>query len=489
MRYQNMIVRVIFQVFLPIVCCLALVLGWQPLRGMGQRTHTATPHHPNLVYILVDNWGWGDIGIQGSTIPTPRIDQFAADGLRLTNFNVQNQCTPTRSAIHTGRLPIRSGTQKVPAPGESQGMAPWEYTIAELLSDAGYATAMYGKWHLGERDGRLPTDQGYQEWYGIKESGMEASYTSLPKFDPDVFESPSIWAGKQGEPSYPVKPFDLESRALIDHEIVTKTATFIQKQAQSDQPFYVYAALTQLHPPFIPHPDFVEQSHTDAYGDAQMEVDHNIGLILDAIQQAGVVNNTIVILTGDNAAGTGDHLDPTGSNGPWRGGLSTAYEGGMRTVGMIRWPGKIPAGVVSDEIVADLDWFTTLAYFVGEERRIPTDRPYDGINQADFFLGRQNHSNRDHVITYVGDRVFSVKWRSFKVHFLTAESTFSSIMQPTFPQVYDIEDDPGETRELWEAEGYAHLWVMKPVSEKLADLQKSMQQYPNIKTGEDFQGY
>ena len=156
---------------------------------------------PNIIYILVDNWGWGDISVQGSSVPTPRIDTLAAEGLQMTNFNVQNQCTPTRSAIHTGRLPIRSGTQKVPAPGEPKGMAPWEYTIAELLSDAGYATALYGKWHIGDKDGRLPNDQGYDEWYGTKESAMEASYTSTHQFDPAVFAPPYIWGGKKGEKS------------------------------------------------------------------------------------------------------------------------------------------------------------------------------------------------------------------------------------------------------------------------------------------------
>jgi arylsulfatase A-like enzyme len=162
-------------------------------------TQTASAQtKPNIVYILVDNWGWGDISLQGSTIPSPRIEALAAQGSRFTNFNVQNQCTPTRSAIHTGRLPIRSGTQKVPAPGEPQGMAPWEYTIAELLSDAGYATAAYGKWHIGDKDGRLPNDQGYDEWYGIKESAMMASFTSTPQFDPAVIPIPHIWEGKKG---------------------------------------------------------------------------------------------------------------------------------------------------------------------------------------------------------------------------------------------------------------------------------------------------
>jgi len=441
----------------------------------------------NIVYILVDNWGWGDISIQGSTVQTPRIDDFAKQGMRFTNFNVQNQCTPTRSALMTGRLPIRSGTQRVPAPGEPQGMAPWEYTIAELLSDSGYATAMYGKWHIGDKDGRLPNDQGFGEWYGTKESAMQASFTSTPQFDADVFPVPHIWAGKKGEKSKKVKPFGLETRALLDREIVDKASAFAKTQAQAGKPFFVYAALTQIHPPFLPHPDFKGKSNAGDYADIQMEVDYNVGRILDAIEQAGVAKNTIVILSGDNAAG--EDTDEGGSNGPWRGGLSTAYEGGTRTVGMVRWPGKIAAGKVTDEVFSDLDWFSTLAHLIGEEQRLPTDRPYDSINQAEFLLGRQQTSNREYVVTYVGDRVFAVKWRSLKVHFFTAESTFAPIVEHTFPQVYDIKNDPDEKNELWRSEGYAHLWVMKPVMEILTNLNQSMQKYPNIKPGQDFGGY
>ena len=443
--------------------------------------------NPNIVYMLVDNWGWGDISVQGSSVRTPRIDTLAEQGLRLTNFNVQNQCTPTRSAIHTGRLPIRSGTQKVPAPGEPQGMAPWEYTIAELLSDGGYATAMYGKWHIGDKDGRLPNDQGYDEWYGTKESAMEASYTSTPQFDPEVFPTPYIWEGKKGRKSKKVKPFDLEARAMLDREITDKTIEFVRDHAKGEKPFYVYAAFTQIHPPFLPHADFKGKSRAGAYADIQMEVDHNVGRILDAIDQAGIGDETIVILSGDNAAG--ENTGEGGSNGPWRGGLSTAYEGGTRTVGMVRWPGKVKAGRVSDEIVSDLDWFSTLAHFAGEEDRIPKDRPYDGFNQAAFLLGKQEKSDREHIVTYVGDRVFAVKWRSLKVHFFTAESTFSPIVEHTFPQVYDIKNDPDEKSELWQEEGYAHLWVMKPVMEILGELRSSMHKYPNIKPGQDFDGY
>lgn len=446
---------------------------------------------PNIVYILVDNWGWGDISIQGSTIPTPQIDHLASQGMRFTNFNVQNQCTPTRSALMTGRLPIRSGTQRVGAPGEPQGMAPWEYTIAELLSDAEYSTAAFGKWHIGESEGRLPHDQGFDEWYGIKESAMAASFSSTPQFDPEVFDLQYIWEGKKGEKTTKVKEFNLETRPDLDIEIVDKTNEFIKAKAKSKKPFYVYVALTQIHPPFLPQTGFEGKSKSGAYADIQMQVDYNIGKILKTIKEAGIENNTIVILTGDNAAGeqSSEWQGEGGSNGPWRGGLSTGYEGGMRTTGMIKWPGKITSGKVSDEIIADLDWYPTIANMVNEQTKIPTDRPIDGVNQSHFILGKQEKSNREHVITYVGDDVFSVKWRTIKVHFYTAEGTFSPIIKSTFPQMYDIKNDPGETRELWRNEGYSHIYLMEPILKILTQKAISMKQFPNIKPGEDFKGY
>lgn len=139
--------------------------------------------------------------------------------------------------------------------------------------------------------------------------------------------------------------------------------------------------------------------------------------------------------------------------------------------------------------MSDLDWLPTLANLVGEEDRIPQDRPIDGVDQSHFLVGTQSKSNREYIVTYVGDNVFSVKWRSMKVHFLTAEGTFLPVVQHTFAQVFDIWNDPGETRELWAAEGYAHLWVMKPVMSILTDLAVSMKKYPNISPGQDFDGY
>jgi len=156
---------------------------------------------------------------------------------------------------------------------------------------------------------------------------------------------------------------------------------------------------------------------------------------------------------------------------------------------MIRWPGKIPASKVTDEILADLDWLPTIAHLIGEEARVPNDRPIDGINQAEFILGKQKKSNREYVVTYVGDTVFAVKWRNMKVHFATSEGTHAYVHTYTFPQVFDIKEDPKESFELWGNEGYAHAWVMGPVTQILAGLNASMQKYPNIKPGQDFRGY
>ncbi len=429
---------------------------------------------PNIVYLLVDNWGWGDISAQGGTLQTPNIDNFANEGMRFTNYNVQNQCTPSRSALMTGRLPIRSGTQKVPAPGEPDGLAPWEYTIAELLSDAGYSTTLNGKWHIGSKKGRLPNNHGFDEWWGINEGSNAAGYTSTPQFDPAVATVPYMWEGKKGEDSKKVRPYDIEAKKNLDRETTERTIAFIQKNAEEKKPFFAYVGFTHFHPPWGVHSDFENKSKAGVYADTKMEVDYNIGLILEVIKSAGIEENTIVVLIGDN--GAANYPSPGvvtgevgGSNGPWRGGLSTAYEGGMRTPGMIRWPEKIKAGVVTDDIVSDLDWYPTIANLVKEEKRIPRDRPMDGVDQSDFVLGNQDKSNREYHLSYIGDDLAAVKWRNMKVHFFAYEGTHSVLQKYTFPQVFDIKEDVKESYELWGNEGYVHAWVMEPVTKIITE--------------------
>ena len=440
---------------------------------------------PNIVYILIDNLGWGDVSIQGGAIPTPCIDELAQEGLRLTNFNVESQCTPTRSAILTGRLPIRSGTHRVTY-GLPYGLAPWEYTLAELFSDSGYKTALFGKWHLGDVEGRLPTDQGFDEWFGVKNTTDEAGYSSTPQFDPDVFPQPYSWEGKKGQPSKKVEPLNLETRKTIDREIVERSEAYIAEQAVADDPFFVYISFTQIHPPLGHHPNFDNVTRTGIYGDIVTELDYNVGRILDALKEGGVSDDTIVILTGDNGAvteGIGG-----GSNGPFRGGF-TGYEAGLRTVGIVRWPGKIEGGRVSDGIVAALDWLPTLAHLTGEQERIPTDRPIDGIDQSALLLGNQENSNREHILYYIGNDLFSVKWRSFKIHLKTVETFWDTVQTHLFPPVYDVTNDPGEDNDLMKIGLFSYSWVYGPMGKILVKIAGSMKEYPNIQPGQEFDGY
>ena len=188
---------------------------------------------PNVVFVLVDNVGLGQFGVYGGTIPTPRIDKLAGEGIRFNNYNVEVQCTPSRSAIMTGRHPVRSGTYTVPWPGQGKaGLAPWEYTIAELLSDAGYATALFGKWHLGNTQGRLPNDQGFDEWWGIMNSWDESGYTAWPLFKESGVPVPMIWEGVKGQPSKPVMPLDLAVRPIVDEKYIVPRRSSTSKRTR-----------------------------------------------------------------------------------------------------------------------------------------------------------------------------------------------------------------------------------------------------------------
>lgn len=445
---------------------------------------------PNVVFILVDNVGWGDFSVYGGSVPTPRIDAIANEGLRLNNYTVEAQCTPSRSAIMTGRLPVRSGTTRVPFPGEgASGLAPWEYTLGELFSDAGYATAAYGKWHLGEVAGRLPIDQGFDEWFGIKNSSDEAGYSSYKLYREMGYPTPQQWEGVKGQPLKSVGDFDKTAKSLIDEKIAQHTVAFIDKQAKAKKPFFIYAAFTQMHPPMNVHPDFSGKSGGGLYADILTELDYRTGQILDALKAAGVENNTIVVFSSDNATAPLAAMGG-GSNGPWRGNFFTPpYEGSYRVSAMVRWPDRVAAGRQSQEMLTAEDWLPTLAGLIGESKRVPADRPIDGVNAADFVLGKSETSGRNSVL-YLGldGQIMSVKWKNFKVIFRKSNSMEDPIADVQLPIVYDLLNDPGERWNLWE-QTMDMGWVLVPVTKEIIAFKQSVAKYPNIKTGENFTGY
>jgi len=316
---------------------------------------------PNIVLVFMDNFGWGEPGFNGGGIirgaPTPRIDALAAEGMRLTNFNVESQCTPSRAAIMSGRYAIRTGNGKVPLGGGIYGLTQWEVTMAEMLSDAGYATGMFGKWHLGHTEGRFPTDQGFDEWYGIANSSDETPYALLNGFAESGVKEAYIYEGKKGTPTKKVTEWNVEQRPLIDKDLTDKAIKFMEQQVKAKKPFFLYLPYTQTHYPAIPHPDFKGKTGNGSWADVLAQVDAYNGMLLDAIDKLGISDNTLFIFTADNGpeafpegtnTGTIDTPSP-GSAGPWRGTLFTGFEGSLRVPFAARWPGKIPAGSVSDE--------------------------------------------------------------------------------------------------------------------------------------------
>jgi arylsulfatase len=446
-------------------------------------------HQPNIVLVFLDNFGWGEPGFNGGGIirgaATPRLDQLAAEGLRLTNFNVEVQCTPSRSAIMTGRYAIRSGNGVAPLGSGVYGLVQWEVTMAEMLSEAGYATGMFGKWHLGRTPGRFPTDQGFDEWYGIPNSTDESAYHDLPGFAESGVEETYLMEGRKGQEPRKLRPYRLDYRPLIDGDLTDKAIDFMRRQAKAKKPFFVYLPYTATHYPTRPHPDFVGKTGNGAWADLLLQIDSYTGRLLDTIDGLGIRDDTIFVFTADNGPEATAHGNSTvtvetamqGSAGPWRSTLFTGFEGALRVPFAIRWPGKIPSGRSSDEIVHEMDLFPTFAKLAGG--KIPQDRVIDGVEMADFFLGKRDKSGREGFIVYMGNDVFGVKWRNWKVNLKEQDSVFGETVSYGTPRVYNLLTDPHERDNVL----FPHTWVPKAALGLLAEHVASLRANPPIKPG------
>jgi len=451
---------------------------------------------PNIVFILVDNVGWGDFSCYGGSTQTPRIDKVASEGIRFNNYTVESQCTPSRTAILTGRQSVRCGTYNV-IPGQGKnGLAPWEYTISKLLSDAGYATSYWGKWHLGDTEGRLPTYQGFDEWWGYRNSVDDAGYGSYAAFRAIAkakgIELPKIWEGKKGQKSTVVCELDMKVRPLLDEMIVGKATDYINRAAKGNKPFFTYIALSHVHPPEKAHPDFdqTDPSRLGLYADLMAEMDYRVGQIVDSVKDSGIDDKTIIVLSSDNATCFVPAFGFGGSNGPWRGDFFTPpSEGSMRTLAMVRWPGKVPAGVITEEMLSAHDWYKTFAALAGASDKVPTDRPMDGVDASKFLLGESKHTGRESLLFFGPDgALMSIKVHNMKIWLRYSDGIEKPIVTPQFPMIYDLGSDPGERNSIFAAK-MDNSWMFEIALPYVAEYEKSIAQYPNIKPGQDFNGY
>lgn len=460
----------------PLRCFIGLVCA---ASCAATATHSAAADKPNIVFMMADNLGYGELGCYGGGIlrgaATPRIDRLATEGLRLLNYNVEAQCTPSRSALLTGRFAMRSGTMRVNRGGALYGLTQWEITLAELLGQQGYATGHFGKWHLGATEGRYPTSQGFDQWYGIPNSTSVAPWSSLTGFDPAAAPTPYILEGLKGQKTRQVEVYDLNSRRRIDAEITRRAIDFMQRNVKASQPFFAYIPFTLVHYPTLAHPDFAGKTGYGEFADSLAEMDHRAGQVLDAIQQLGIADNTLVVFTSDN--GPEELLPWRGWAGPWSGSYFTAMEGSLRAPFIVRWPKRVPAGRISNEIVHEVDLFPTFARLTDAE--LPRDRLIDGVDQTDFMLGKQEKSNREGFPCYVGDVLHAVKWRNWKVHFVWQEYMFDSPQPLPNPRVINLIEDPKERH----VGGTLNTWVYNPVMKIAHEFQTSLKNEPPIPVG------
>jgi arylsulfatase len=451
---------------------------------------------PNVVLMLADNVGYGDIGAYGAGevrgMPTPRIDSIASQGLRLTQYLVEPGCTPSRAALMTGRYSQRSGLGAVIVGGTPNTLQADEVTLGELFKSRGYATAMAGKWHLGGSKQSWPTRQGFDEYrVGVLETTDGTLYRDLmqragmPEAAIAATE-PYIWESEANGNLKKVRPYTEAYRRQVEGDIAAASVDFIQRQAKAKRPFFLYVGFTHTHYPTLVAPEFVGKSRIGAYGDAIMELDYRTGQVLDAIKAAGIEDNTIVLWLSDNAAAptAGPFDSRPGSNGPFRGELGDALEGSIRTIGMIKWPGKI-APRASNEMVSVHDVFPTLAAIIGAQ--VPADRPMDGVDQSAFFTDKQPKSNRESLITVLGEEIAAVRWKQYRIY--PKQFTHSPgnpamyglagirLEGTGFPAIFNIEADPREEVNVLGTSGR----VIGPYLKVVGDYLKALEKHPNPK--------
>jgi arylsulfatase A-like enzyme len=415
------------------------------------------PERPNVVLINCDDLGYGDLGCYGSTLHhTPHLDRMAAEGARFTDFLMASPvCSPSRAAMLTGCYPLRigfggkegGGLGGVLFPGWPIGLDPGEVTIAKLLREAGYATMAIGKWHCGDQPDFLPTNHGFDEWYGIPYSndmGRQVAAEGEPSDDEmrTVLESMGVtlpWL----RPPLPL----MDGTEVVEEQpdqsslvgrYVERAVRFVRSSHADDRPFYLYLAHLYVHLPIYVQARFLESSRNGPYGGAVEAIDWATGVVLHELRRLGLDERTLVIFTSDNGA-LAENRGGSGSNLPLRGAKGTTWEGGQRVPCLMRWPGRIAPGTVVDQMATSLDLLPTIAARCGAD--VPPDRGLDGA-RIDGLVGLDGPApDADRPFVYILDgSIEAVRSGTWKLHVRKRRREML--------ELYDLSADVGETNDL-----------------------------------------
>lgn len=415
---------------------------------------------PNFIVIFADDLGYGDIGVFGHpTIKTPNLDKMAAEGQKWTSFYVASSvCSPSRAALLTGRLPVRTGVTGVLFPDSESGLSQSEITVAKVLKENGYKTAAIGKWHLGHKSPFLPTNHGFDSYYGIPYSndmnrtgGIEGQ---------DWIDSQITLAEQEKYQAYnvPLMRDDKIIERPADQRTITKRYTeeaVAKIKSLKDEPFFIYLAHSLPHIPLFRAEEFKDVSAAGFYGDVVEEIDWSVGQVLKTLKEEGLDENTMVVFTSDNGPW---HVFKThgGTAGLLQGAKGGTFEGGFRVPAIFRWPGKIKPGVVM-EMGTTMDLMPAFSELSGA--KLPADRIYDGYDISPLLLGT-GESLRDEVFYYRGKQIYAVRKGDYKAHFITelcwgnsrtslfvTDPEIEIADEPTVlktPLLYNVNIDPSE---------------------------------------------
>lgn len=438
---------------------------------------------PNIVIIFCDDLGYGDLGSFGSTtIRTPHLDRMAAEGQKWTSFYVADPvCTPSRAALMTGRYPIRNGMSNahfsVLFPNSGGGLSPDEITLAEMLKAKDYATACVGKWHLGHLPEFLPTNQGFDRYYGIPYSNdMDATpeareYHKRSRTEAN-FHPPTEWwdVPLMRDTEIIERPAD---QTTITKRFTDEAIAFIREHKET--PFFLYLAHSMPHIPLLASEDFRGKSPRGLYGDVVEEIDFHVGRLLDTLREEGLDKRTLVLFTSDNGPWLSFKLHG-GSAGPLRAGKGTTFEGGQRVPTIFWWPGAIPAASTVTQMGSTLDMMATLAALSGAS--LPEDRSLDSYDLSPALFGKGD-SPRETFHYWTRERLHAIRSGPYKLHIHQRDPVnYSRDVPLETPELYHLEHDESEqydiaadnSERVQELQDLikAHLSTIEPVENQLA---------------------
>ncbi len=481
-----------------LICAIALT---------ASLAQAATQNKPNILVIWGDDVGMYNIssyhrGMMGGS--TPNIDRLAKEGAIFTDAYAQQSCTAGRASFILGQHPFRTGLLTIGMPGAKEGISEKDPTIAELLKNHGYMSAQFGKNHLGDQDQHLPTNHGFDEFFGnlyhlnAEEEPESEFYPKDPEFH-KKFGPRGVLRTTAGGSIEDTGPLTRKRMETADNEFLDASLGFIEKAHEAGKPFFIWHNSTRMHVWTRLSEKYKGKSGFGIYADGMMELDDGVGTLLDKLDELGIADNTIVIFSTDN--GAEKFTWPDGGTIPFRGEKGTTWEGGFRVPMMVRWPGTVKPGTVINDIFSQEDWMPTLLAAVGEpdikekllKGHAANGKTFkvhlDGYNQTGLLSGKGPGKRKEIFYFDAGSNLNAVRYKDWKIHFTIMEGSINEAYRktPSWPLIVNLRMDPfevGPDSSMYVRQFYAdQMWMFVPAQAVVQKFLGTFKEYPQRQAG------